>query len=148
MQISVFSLIFQGIPENIGLITLAFVLAGAELNWKKLFLLGSTLALTAFFIRMLPITFGIHTIVLICLLVFFVTNFSEANLTTAIMSALISFICLVVFEITTHMTAFKIFQIPMEVVTNNQMLKLLVGMPQVILLFLSSIIIRKYRKRV
>lgn len=147
MQLSLFSLIFQGIPEQIGVITLAFVLAKAELKVNQLCLFGSILALSAFLIRMLPITFGLHTIVLICLLVFFVTNYSKANLTTAIMSALISFILLMVFETSTHLVVIKVIKIPMETILDNQIIRILTGIPQVVLLFLSSFIIRKYRKR-
>lgn len=148
MRMTLLQLILQGIPEQIGLVILAFVLARAELNWKRLCILGTVLACTAFFLRMLPITFGLHTIILICLLVFFVANYSNANSTTAIMSTLISFICLIVFEISIHATVFNIFQIPIENILNSQTLMILSGLPQVILLYLTSFLVWKYRKTV
>jgi hypothetical protein len=56
------ALIFQGIPECIVYIALGSTLAGAPLRRPKVVAAGVILALVLYFVRSLPLPYGVHTL--------------------------------------------------------------------------------------
>ena len=141
---SLFRFIFLGIPETIALVTLVFVIAKAKINWKKIIFLGVLLTCTAYLLRLIPITFGVHTLVNIGLLIFLMTYLEKVDLIRSIISVLIGYFCLIVIEAVTHMATLPIFNLSVEQVINNEFLLTVSGIPQVILLFLIAFIVKKY----
>jgi len=146
MKISLVSLIFQGIPESIALVVLAFFVAKAKVKWPMAILLGGILAVSAFFIRMLPVTFGLHTIVNIVLLLLFVTYFGRVNLISATVAVFLSFFILVFVETVIHYAMYSILNLSFEEISKNQVLMIISGIPQIVLLFLVAFGIKLYRK--
>lgn len=146
LQMSLFSLVFQGIPEQIAVAALAFVIARAELDWKKIGLVGVILAVIAYIVRLLPVTFGVHTVVLIMLLFLLVNKFGQVNLVLSIVSAIISFFVLVIVETVIHLAFFTLAKLPVEAVLNNDILNALIGLPQILLIFLTAYVIKKIRR--
>lgn len=142
---SLLALIFQGIPEMIALTTFAFVLAKADLNWRIICASGVVMGVIAFVIRLLPVTFGVHTIVLIFLLIIIIHQFAKVEIIKTVVSVFLSFVVLVLLETVTHVTLFSVLEFSMETVMNSEMLMILVGIPQIVLLFLISFVIKKIR---
>ncbi|WP_242837037.1 hypothetical protein [Dehalobacter restrictus] len=68
MKIPIIALILQGIPEQIAVVTLAYVIAGMPFAWKKIVSMGIILALTSYLLRFFPILFGLHTVIMLVLL--------------------------------------------------------------------------------
>lgn len=60
MNVPFIALLLQGIPEQIALVTLAFVIAKLPFTWKKAVLIGTSFAVFAYVIRLFPIPFGLH----------------------------------------------------------------------------------------
>lgn len=143
MKMSLFSLVFQGIPEMIAITTLAYVIARAKLEWKKIIFIGVILALSAYLIRLLPITFGVHTILLICFLIFLLLRFTDVSLTKAIVGVIFSFIVLVLVEALSHIAYSNIFGLTSNSIVKNKVFMALIGIPQVGFLFFLSFIIYK-----
>lgn len=79
IKIPLIALLLQGIPEQIAVVTLAFVIARISLKWNKVLLIGIVLAFCAYVIRLFPIPFGIHTILLIFLLFIFLTRLGKKD---------------------------------------------------------------------
>lgn len=139
---TLFSLLFQGIPEIIALTSLAFTLAKADTDWKKISILGSVLAIAIYLIRLLPITFGIHTIICIALLIIFVNTVAKVDISTSVFSAISSMIILILVETLTNNLIFYIFNFSINTITEDPFLATIVGIPQVIILFLVNYIIK------
>ncbi|NPV26783.1 MAG: hypothetical protein HPY81_04840 [Firmicutes bacterium] len=57
-------LLLQGIPETMGTTAVALAFANLPLNWWIIIAVGVIQGLTAYLIRLLPIPFGFHTILL------------------------------------------------------------------------------------
>lgn len=147
MKVPILVLLFAGIPENIALATLAFVLAKVELEWKKIFSIGVILALNAYLLRLLPITFGVHTIVNIGLLIVLLSVFTQADLVASVISSFLSILALIVVETLNYIIILPLFNIPIKTVINSPILRILIGLPLVIILFLISYIVKIYQKR-
>ncbi|NLW24476.1 MAG: hypothetical protein GXY91_04430 [Clostridia bacterium] len=147
MQVPLIALIIQGIPEEISLVTLAFVIAKADLDWKKIILGGTFLAFSMYVIRLLPISFGVHTIVLILLLIVFIKLLGQVqDLSIAIMAGLISMLALSTTEILILTALTSILEISEQEFVNNVTLRLLLTLPQVFVMFILAFVIYKVRK--
>lgn len=143
---TLFSLLFQGIPECIAMVALAFAIAKAHINWKNICILGAVLAISVFLIRLLPMTFGIHTIITIALLIISVNSIAKVDITTSVFSALFSIIILILVETITNNLIFYIFHLSIYDIAENSILATIVGIPQVMILFLISYVLKSYYK--
>ncbi len=143
MKIPVIALLLQGIPEGIAVAALTFVLSKAELNWKKICLFGIGLSFIAYAIRLLPITLGVHTIVCLSLLIVFMNAFTDADTVVSIVSSVVSFLALLLFETMSIRIITSVFNITFETFLKNSILRTLIGLPHVVLLFLTGYIVKR-----
>lgn len=148
MKLPFLVLLMQGIPEEISLVTLAFVIAKADLNWKKIVFGGAFLACSMYVIRLLPISFGVHTIVLILLLIIFVKVLGQIqDLSKAILACLISILVLITTEIIILTALMSFLGISEQEFLNNVTLRILLTLPQVFVMFFLAFVIYKVRKK-
>ena len=141
------TLIFLGIPETIALTTMCFVLAKTELIWKRIVLLGCIMSIVTFLIRQLPVTFGLHTIVSMIMLILSINQLGKTSVGRAIIVTIMSFVALIIAETITSMAFFTVFRVSPEAVSQNSLLMIASGWPAVILLFLTSYLILMFRQR-
>ncbi|MDK2824254.1 MAG: hypothetical protein PWP71_2172 [Clostridia bacterium] len=145
MKVTLPVLIFVGIPEGIALATLVFVLAEEKLYWNKIFLIGSSLSIGAYLLRLLPITFGVHTIVILILLFFILNVFEKLDAITSINVSIFTFLILVLTETATIPLLMTVLNISKNKLMQDELLKIMVYFPHIILLFLIAYLI-KYKK--
>lgn len=146
MAISFNHLLIFGIPEGICIVFLAFALSKVKLHWKKVIPIGIFLSFSAFILRLLPITFGVHTIVYIGLLFYFLVKVGKVPLVNAITNSLATFLLVIIFETTTSSLIMKIFEINQTQLNENLLTRLLVIYPHIILLFISALLVKRYKK--
>lgn len=149
MQLPLFTLVFGGFPENIAVALLGFTISKAQYtSWKTVVYTGIVLALTAYFIRMIPnITFGVHTLIQIAVLFLALIKFGKVEIANGILGSVIGFLALVVFETIGVMSIMKIFNLTSADIVANTYARTLAGWPHILLLFLSSFLIKKWRLR-
>lgn len=145
MKIPLIALILQGIPEQIAVVTLAFVIAKISIDWKKISLIGIILALSSYVLRLFPITFGIHTIVLIALLFIFLIKLNQINLNVALVASLISFLALIITETICIKILMSLFNITSAAIISNTVIRILISLPQVLIMFLLAYVIYNVR---
>lgn len=143
MKIPLIALVLQVIPEGIAVVTLTFILSKAELSWRKICLLGIGLSLVVYTIRLFPITLGVHTIVSLSLLIVCMNIFTGVDTTTSIVSSVVSFLALLLFETVSIRIITSAFNIPFETILKNSILRTLIGLPHVVLLFLTGYIVKR-----
>ncbi|MGI6120399.1 MAG: hypothetical protein ACOYIB_07535, partial [Desulfosporosinus sp.] len=90
ISIPLIALLLQGIPEQIAVATLAFVIAKIPLEWKKVFLIGITLAICAYIVRLFPFPFGVHLILLIILLFIALLWLGKGDFSISLIASLFS----------------------------------------------------------
>lgn len=136
-----------GLFESIAMVTLAFVLIKAKMEWHKVSLIALVLTTVALFLRTLPITFGVHTIVNIFILIIVLSYFTKANLYRSILTGFISFIALMISETLSIYLILNFFNLSLDLIIEEPSLKILVSIPHILLLFIICLIIIYQRQR-
>lgn len=143
VNIPLIALLLQGIPEQTAVVTLAFVIARIPLRWKIIFPIGIGLSTCAYLLRLLPITFGIHTILLIILLFIALTRQSNADFSQSLIASLLSFLVLIIFEFISISSLMFVLGITPETIFSDTVLRILSGEPQVLLTFVMAFLLNK-----
>ncbi|MFA6809175.1 MAG: hypothetical protein WCR27_09305 [Eubacteriales bacterium] len=147
MRIPLIALILQGIPEQIAVVTLAFVIAKLQLKWKVIAIGGIGLAVTSYLLRLLPVAFGVHTILLISLLFLLLLKFGQGTLNISLIASLISFLVLILAETACLCALMPVFGVTTERLLTMPTTRILITLPQVVVIFIIAFIIAKFRSR-
>lgn len=145
IELTLLSLIVQGIPEQIALITLACAIAKAPFKWRDMVILAAIMGSMAKIIRSLPLPFGVHTIVLLLLLFLFLNYWNKIDVSLALIGTIGGFVALMIYEVVSITIITELIQIPRETWYTNELLKIAFGYPHIILLFLTAFIVRRRR---
>lgn len=136
MQIPFLAWLLQGIPETIALVTFIMVLSTQEIHWKKILKVALLQAVTAYIVRLLPFTMGVHTIVLVTTMALYLSWLAKIKFPIAATGSAIAIAILIVFEFLFYYTfilaGFGSFS---ELIYKNVWIRILVTYPQVIALF-------------
>ena len=143
IEIPFIALILQGIPEQTALISLAFVIARIPLKLNRILWIGIALAFCAYVVRLLPIPFGIHTILLLFILFTIITKECKGDVGFSFLASSLSFLALAIFEFTCMSLFMLSFGFRPETLFNDLTIRILVGEPHVLLLFISAYLINK-----
>ncbi|MGI6451196.1 MAG: hypothetical protein ACOX3R_13325 [Desulfitobacteriia bacterium] len=141
MKIPFLAFIFQGIPESIAMVTLAFVIARIPLQWKKIVFIGLIIATTSYVLRLLPITFGIHTVLLIVLFFILLLWLGSNNVNTVLIACLISNLATIISETLCLGLLMPLFGLTFDMLYENTLLRILMTLPQVIVVFIAAYIV-------
>lgn len=144
INIPLISLLLQGIPEQIAVVTLACVIARIPLAVKKIVPIGIILAVTAYVVRLFSIPFGIHTVLLIVLLFIALIWLSEGNFSLSIIASILSFLALAVCEFICMSLLMSVFQVTPEILSTNLLIRFVITEPQVLLLFTLAFVLNKF----
>lgn len=145
MEIPFIAWVFQGIPESIGTAAVVISLSTRELHWRLIIIIGLIYAVLMYTIRLLPLTFGVHTVLLIICLSLVTTWITRIDLRKVIIYTNIAIIILAVTEFLFVYLILSIGGYSLDTILSNSFQRILIGWPQVIVLFLVAII---YSKRV
>ncbi|TGE39411.1 hypothetical protein E4K67_06155 [Desulfosporosinus fructosivorans] len=137
-------LLFQGIPEQTAVATLAFVIAKIPLKWNKLLLIGVILAVCAYVVRLFPIPFGIHIILLIILLLIALIKLGNGDFSLSLLASLLSFLALVIFEFVCLSLLMPVFGLTSESLFTDSFIRIAIAEPQVLLLFITAFLLKKF----
>ena len=146
LKVNWVELFLRGIPEMLLMVWGIHIIARKHLNIKKYFFASIMLGMIAFFVRDLPIYFGVHTIILIILIIVTMVIMGMPVITsiygTLFMSLLFSLSEFL------NMLLLKLFGINTNINSIEPVKKSLMGIPSLIMLFLILVIIRHLlRKR-
>jgi len=145
MEMSFNQMILFGIPEGMSIAVLAFILSKVKLEWKKVMIVGIVIPFSAYLLRLLPITFGVHSIVSIGLLFFMLMKLGQVTLMSAIINSLITLLFLIIFETITSMLIMNLFEITQQMIKEKILINMVVFYPHVILLVFTAFLINKKR---
>lgn len=137
-------LLLQGIPEGIAITTLAFVISRVPLKVVQIVLVGTTIAICASSIRLLPIPLGIHTILVILILFIVLTWLSKGDLSQSFISTLLSSLVLIIFE-TVSLPLFELIsRLTPKALYPFQAARIILGDIHVIILFLVAYLLNTF----
>lgn len=150
LKLSILEIILRLIPEGILNIMSVYVFSAEKINLRKIFLSGTLLANFLYFIRILPIEYGVHTLIYLIVFIFIVTWVNKIDTSRAMSSSLISMMILSICDWVSFFIMANILKSNVKNIMSNPWLKILYGLPSLVLyiciIFVSYKIIYRNRK--
>ncbi|NFF65641.1 hypothetical protein FDF18_05085 [Clostridium sporogenes] len=134
-------------PESFLLIFIVQAFSNIKINKNKYILSSILLAITIYFIRLLPIHYGVHTILNIIAIVLICIFINEVTPIKAISYSLILSIFLALSEALNLYFIYKIFGENVVDIFENPLKKSISGMPSMIMLVIIVLFIFKIKNR-
>ena len=138
--------LLQGIPELSGELALSLALAAVPLRWGIIVAAGAAIAVLIYVIRLLPFTFGIHSVVGILIMVLLIMIATRVKTTTCFIVVFAAFATLAALEFLFSELFFSVIKLDPQSVISNNLLWKLIGMPQAILMIIIAMLVSKYKK--
>ncbi len=147
LTLQILEIITRLIPEGIGFILLAYILSRTQIDKNRLLIAGLIHAVIVFFIRMLPIHFGVHTILSLMLIILISTQINRINVLSSIISTLVGFISLFLSEAINIYFVVSVLNVPINAFTENLSKKIIYSFPSLVLFYVIILIIFLIRKK-
>lgn len=136
LKLSLFELFLRLIPEGFILALSIYAFSNTKIEMKRFIISGIILSINPFFVRMLPINFGVHTILLIMLYILVAVNVNHVDIIKSIKAGLIGYIILSICDFANFFLVVNILNISVEKMLGNILIKMLWGLPSLILFFI------------
>lgn len=130
------ALIFQSIPESVIILTLGLTLMGIELKWKRIIPAAMLSSLASYFVRELPIPYGLHTFIGIIIITLLVLLFFRISLVIALNVALVGIVSLALVELLYWPFLLLITNHNITAIWHSQTLRILAAVPELVTLSL------------
>jgi len=140
MKIPFMAWLFQGLPEAIGIAAVMYAVAGLGLRWRSIVPVGLIFGVFFYLVRLLPIAFGVNTLLNVLFTVLVFQKITSCHLALAVRSGLVAFATVVIGENLFIQFFVWVLRFNVADIYNNVYLRIVFGWPNVILLFLVAIV--------
>lgn len=147
LQQHILSLITRLIPEAFLVLYSIYLLTNTKVNYKKLFISSALAGVIVFIIRLLPIHFGVHTILGIMLYIVLAIKFHKIELYKAIATTMILEILLFGCDFLLVIVYTKIFSFSSDALYGQTWVSAIAGFPSLILFFLTALLITYVKRK-
>lgn len=146
MTQALLALPIQDLPESIAMAMAVFAFLGLPLEWKKIAAVALLQTLTNL-VRLLPIAFGMHTVILTISLVIYTRLFTGAKLSRIFLSVITCLIVVFVVEMVTFRPLIAVSKLSYEEIVKSPLLRGLCSLPYEIVLVLLALGKNYYDRR-
>ena len=141
--------IIRSFPESVFLVLAGYILFNLDINLKSIIKNSLFYLVTLTCIRMLPISFGIHTILSTLVIGMIFYKFEKQQIIQTIINISQIYICLAISEVMYMFIADKILKIPTEILANNTSINSAVlSLPSLIIFILLFITLSLLTKKI
>lgn len=147
LKVSIFEYFTRLFPEALIFVFAAYSFNKIKIEKKRYFLSAWLLSLCVFFIRLLPIVYGVHTILNIVILTALLVVINKFEVIKAIKSSIITTMLLFIFEGINLSVLTLAFGSRLEEIIENYALRVIYLMPSLIALFILIVIFYGYLKK-
>jgi hypothetical protein len=138
LKLPFIELIIRLIPEGLAFILSGYALTRNVINMKRFLLSGVLLAIAGYFIRLLPIDYGIHSVLTLISFIILVININKFNVIKSIQAGIGSMIIMFISEGVNVAIIQFILKKDIDAIFADPILKTLYGLPS--LLIFASIV--------
>jgi hypothetical protein len=138
----------QSIPESMGIIALSLALARVPLRWKYILGGGVPCALVTYFVRELPVTFGLHLPIILFIVFMLIVKLTKLTPSKVIIVLFTSVVTLALLEFLITSTALGWLHITADEAMTNLTLWTLLGLAQAIILNIIALVVPRFMKPV
>ncbi|MFW6281991.1 MAG: hypothetical protein ACOC1O_04275 [bacterium] len=142
----IFALFTQTIPESLAFSFTIAVFLKVKLKKKSIILIGLINGFLIYNIRLLPITFGFHTLFSLFIITILIYYFYNENILLCFTMSLKVFIILTLLELFYSFLILSFTDINLNLIMSKSYIKTLVMLPQTITLFLTGLLVNYIRK--
>lgn len=132
LRLTGFEFLFRTIPESFVLMFAIFTLSNTKFNLKKYIISSLLLGLCEYGIRMLPINYGVPTILDIFVMIIIMCGINKSDVVLSIKASLMTTIGLFIFEGVNMLLLNAIFKDKLEIIISTVILKTIYGFPSLI----------------
>lgn len=136
LHLSIMELVFRAIPDSITLILGTHIFSGTKVNKTKITQSICFISLIIFFIRRLPITFGIHTLLGVLGIVITSITFHKIEVIKAVKAVFFTMFIQYISEIINLIWIQVCLGMDIETIFSNPTTKILYGIPSLLISFL------------
>ena len=133
LKLPIFEFIARLIPEAFIFMFAAYTFSKVKIEKKKYLMASFFLGISVFIIRMLPINYGVHTILNIIILTVIATSINKINMVNAIKSTIITTVFLFVLEGISVLILSSIYGEELQNMFQDSKLKIILGLPSLII---------------
>jgi hypothetical protein len=144
IEFNILTAFFQGLPETTAMTAVVYALTGLRFEWKSIFAIGLLQVITIYLVRLLPITFGIHIFLGIFTLAIYVYMFQKGSFLPVIKSSILTYLMLIVLEKAINTPILHMLNLSAVEACQNLPLWILLGWPQVIVIFVIALLINRH----
>ncbi|WP_238916285.1 hypothetical protein [Clostridium sp. YIM B02555] len=147
LRLTVFEFIFRGMPEAFVVMFAMLMLSNERIDRNRYIISSLLLGFGEYGIRFLPISFGVHTILGIFIMIIIMWSIDNVDVIFAIRSSLILTITMFIIEGLNIIALKLIFKDGFDTIMLDTKLRTLTGIPSLIILVIISYIIYYLKKR-
>ncbi|MCE5220315.1 MAG: hypothetical protein LLF98_03380 [Clostridium sp.] len=140
LRLTAFEFVVRIIPEAFVIILAMSALSNTKLNVKRYIISSLLFGVYVYTVRMLPINYGVHTILDIVIMIIIMSNINKTDIISAIKASLITTIILFICEGLNILLLSLIFKDRLEAIMLNTVLKTIYGLPSLICFAIITII--------
>lgn len=141
-----YALLLQDLPESLALTLAVFSLLNLRLRDKRVLWIALLMTLINL-VRLLPVAFGMHSVILAISLAILVSFFTKVKLSRALIAVLISFAVIVTAELIYMGPLLNLTGLKYEVVFNNPFLRSAFALPDLTIILLIAFGKNYYNKK-
>lgn len=147
LKVSLLFTILRGIPEIYLLFVMIYVLSKKKIDNKKIILSACIIGILTYFIRLLPINFGIHTVMVFIIIIITNVYINKINIINVMSGLLVASIILFLSESINIWTIQKFFNITHTRGSIKTLKEFILSFPPLFIFLINIIIIKKIINR-
>lgn len=132
LKLTAFEFIFRTLPEAFLFILAGYIFSKTKINVIRYIISSILYAVAIYFIRFLPINYGIHTILCIICMNILICYVNRIDIILAIKSSIVATILLFFLEGLNMLILSFLFKEQLETIMYNTKLKTLCGLPSIV----------------
>lgn len=133
LKLSLSEFFIRAIPESFLFIFSTYALSKSVINKKRWLISSILMAIAGFIIRLLPINLGVHTILLLIVIIFTSVIINKIDITKSIQASIVAIIIEYICEGINVFIIQFVFKLDLNAIFKNPSLKTIYGIPSTIL---------------
>lgn len=136
LKLSMMEFFLRSLPESFIFVLGAYVFSKKNICIKPFFISAIFLSMVTYLVRMLPIHFGVHTIILLVGYILVMASINDLNIIKSASAGLILIIMLFATEWLNVYILTNILNLDINIIFKDPLKKLLYGIPSLLLFFI------------
>ncbi|MDF2676817.1 MAG: hypothetical protein K0Q97_1128 [Bacillota bacterium] len=142
-----YSLFIRLIPEAFIIIYSIYRLTNTKINLKKLIISSILGGIGVYIARLLPIHFGVHTIIAIMMYVFLTVKFNNIDIHKSISTVLLAHVFLFISDFILVIVYTKILRLSSDVILGQTWIANVAGIPSLVIFYLIITLILYFKSK-